>query len=92
MVKLDLPHDEVQLLTRDRRYLFVDLVGTIGNTLSHYLLLNVLVDKSLVFPGGNLGLFLGLSILSLVEVAFWIVKIVSHLVFRKKKPFYGLQQ
>ena len=43
-----------------------------------------------VFPGGTLGLFTGISILSMTEVVFWIVRylIKSVNIFGKKKIDY----
>ena len=35
--------------------------------------------KSLFILGGNLGLFTGMSILSMCEIVFWIVRILARL-------------
>ena len=39
-----------------------------------------------IVSGGNLGLFTGMSILSMIEIAFWITRIIFHACPGQRRP------
>ena len=45
--------------------------------------------KILNFIGGTLGLFVGVSIMSIVEAIMWIIKYMRKLFCKTKQPKYG---
>ena len=47
---------------------------------------NCLQTFFLIYTGGTLGLFTGMSILSMVEIAFWVIKISSVYYKEMTKP------
>ena len=68
LVTFRLATDTVTVTTRTRRLSFFDKLSAFGRLSSEILSLHVLI------LGGILGLFTGMSILSMVEVVYWITR------------------
>ena len=65
----------VKTLT-NKRVTLTDKLGTFGK--SEYVLYTSLLQES-VFLGGTLGLFTGMSFLSMIEIVFWFIKSVQKI-------------
>ena len=82
-VTIDLQNNFVKM-RRDIKISFLNRVGTIGKAnlmhfrpvLSIHILLQIL--------GGLLGLFTGMSLLSMIEIGFWLIKFVWALLRSKQ--------
>ena len=79
-ITLEFPHPDVMEIVKDEKVTFADMVGTIGKFLSvfvskvYFLEVHEYINSWLNFSGGNIGLFCGLSVLSILEVLYWIYK------------------
>ena len=78
IVKVRLESNKYMRTVKDRRLTFADKLSAFG---THF---TVVKSKNLIpylkdvfFTGGTLGLCTGMSLLSMVEIAFWLMKIPS---------------
>jgi hypothetical protein len=85
LITVQIPHEFALNVEQDRKTSFVDKLGTVGEA-EHSILCNAIVlFKVYLISGGTLGLFSGLSLLSIVELAYWIYKAAIKAVSRKSK-------
>ena len=80
--------DQIMKIEQDVRVTLVDKIGMLGASspsrgkILCLGILNVFLN-SLPVSGGTIGLFTGLSIISLVEAAFWIFRTIKSLVVNR---------
>ena len=74
-VRVVIANDKVVSYKRELKVSFSDRIATFGNEYlaeSTYFRINIMLNIS--FLGGTMGLFTGMSLLSLVELIFWMWK------------------
>ncbi len=57
---------------KDIRVTFPDMLGTIGKYILYFV--STFLTTHILLSGGTIGLFTGLSLLSVVEIVYWIYK------------------
>ena len=73
---IQVPISQTVLYQRDISLSITDKIGQLGK-LKILITVNVKAMSLIVISGGTIGLFTGMSILSMVEVCFWIYKIIT---------------
>ena len=70
---------EVMQIKMDTRFTFMDQLGIVGNELKYH---QFLIDHQYFggISGGTIGLFTGFSIISLIEIAYWLFKAAEHII------------
>ena len=74
-IKFKLATNKIAVTITSKRLSSFDELSGFGKTFAHD---QFTIDSNNVMTGGTLGLFTGMSILSLVEVAFWIVRFFAQ--------------
>ena len=74
-VTIEILDPMVLQIKKDIRTTFTQQLGAVGRNIDARLNLNT--PHSFSFQGGTLGLFTGASIVSLVELLFWIYKVIK---------------
>ena len=76
---LEFPNPKIQKIVKDVKFTFPDMLGTVGKY--QVVQVNKLNGKCItinIHSGGTIGLFSGLSIISVIEIIYWIYKIMKH--------------
>ena len=72
-VRVVIANDKALSYKRELKVSFSDRIATFGNEYLINLFWNIML-KAYIFLGGTMGLFTGMSLLSLVELIFWMWK------------------
>ncbi len=85
-VKISVQTRLANKVVRSARVSFSSQVANLGNNLlSDIFIKYINTDIYYCMTGGIIGLFTGMSILSVAELAFWIFKCIKHLVAKEQQ-------
>ena len=85
LVNFKLVTDTMSVTVLSRRVSFFDKMSAFGKTAKELLVMYNRNGRFFCISGGTLGLFTGISILSMIEIAFWIVRYVVKHIFNGKE-------
>lgn len=84
---IEIAQPRVVEVVKDNKVTFPDILGTIGELACYVknLTLFNLWKMDCMFSGGTIGLFTGLSLISVIEIFFWIYKTIKEYLWRGQK-------
>ena len=84
-VTIEFLDTDVMQVQRDSRFTIMDQFGIIGNKQFYHTLCSN--STNIPISGGAVGLFTGFSIISIIEMVFWIFKAFDRMMHYKKKRY-----
>ena len=78
LLTVEIAQPRILELVKDIKVTFPDMLGTIGKKKNEHIYpIRTLKFYEEIFSGGTIGLFTGLSLISVVEVVYWVYKTIE---------------